>query len=291
MKKLKHVLNFLILCFLIFGFFFLNHVSSSTEQDKFKTSDCFLKVHYLDVGQGDSIFIELPNHEVMLIDAAEANMGSTITNYIQQLGYQKIDYVVGTHPHTDHIGGMAEILQNFEIGKLYMPKAISTSKTYENLLTVIKEKGLKIQTAKAGVNILNHNDLTIDILAPNQESYSNLNNYSAVLKITYQQRTFLFMGDAEAMSESEIMEDVKADVIKIGHHGSETSSSQNFVNKVDAEYGIISVGANNSYHHPSQTILDRFEQVGTKIYRTDLNGTIIITTDGNDIHVNITKGE
>ena len=248
-----------------------------------------IKIHFIDVGQGDSIFIELPNNTTMLIDAGEASKGQVVANYIKELGYSKINYLIGTHPHTDHIGGLAYIINNFSIESIYMPKAVSSSKTYENLLNTISEKALKIKTAKAGVNVFYNNNLKIDIIAPNSDSYSDLNNFSVVIKITYGNRNFLFMGDAETKSENEIMTNVFADVIKIGHHGSDTSSGQSFVNKVKAKYAIITVGSNNKYNHPYQTIIDRWTNVGSTIYRTDLNGNIVVTSDGNSLDISSTK--
>lgn len=247
-----------------------------------------LKVNFIDVGQGDSIFIELPNDKGMLIDAGENSEADKVINYIKNTGYEKIDYVVGTHPHTDHIGGLAKVIDNFDIGKIYMPKAISSSKTYENLLTTIKDNGLSVKTAKAGVNIINDGDLKVDIIAPVQ-SYSDLNNNSAVIKLVYKNRSFLFMGDAEVASENDIKESVLSDVIKVGHHGSDSSSSVEFVNKVGAKYAIISVGENNIYNHPYQEILKRWQENGAKIYRTDLDGDIVIISDGDKINVTTSK--
>lgn len=248
-----------------------------------------MKVHYIDVEEGDSIFIELPNEKTMLIDAGEAVEGKKVINYIKQLGYSNIDYVVGTHPHTDHIGGLAQVINSFDVGKIYMPKVISTSKTYENLLNIISMKGLKIQTAKVGINIINENNLLIDIIAPNNDSYSDLNNYSVVIKITHKNRKFIFMGDAETISENEILTDVTADIVKVGHHGSNTSSGQNFVDRVNAKYAIISVGSDNNYNHPNMNIVNRWENSGAKVYRTDLSGTIIAITDGNALSIETEK--
>ena len=248
-----------------------------------------MKVHYIDVEEGDSIFIELPNEKTMLIDAGEALEGKKVINYIKQLGYSNIDYVVGTHPHADHIGGLAQVINSFSVGKIYMPKAISTSKTYENLLNTISMKGLKIRTAKAGINIINENNLLIDIIAPNNDSYSDLNNYSVVIKITYKNRKFIFMGDAEMISENEILTDVTADIVKVGHHGSNTSSGQNFVDRVNAKYAIISVGSDNNYNHPNMNIVNRWVNSGAKVYRTDLSGTIIAITDGNALSIETEK--
>ena len=248
-----------------------------------------IKIHFIDVGQGDSIFIELPNNTTMLIDASESSKQEIITTYIKNLGHTKIDYLVGTHPHSDHIGGLAYVINNFSIDKIYMPNAVSTSKTYENLLTTIYNKGLKIKNAKAGTQIINNNNLYIDVLAPNSAIYTDLNNYSIVIKITYKNRKFLFMGDAEIDSEEEINRDVSADVIKIGHHGSTTSSSENFLNKVKPTYAIISVGSDNKYNHPNQAIIDRLNKINTKIYRTDINGNIVITSNGNTLDIKTSK--
>ena len=302
-KKIKNNIkrNFfeiliLLLAFLIFNnqakiknLFNQNNNQNQNQNNYINTNNDLLKIHYLDVGQGDSIFIELPNNETMLIDAAESNQSENIINYIKNLNYQKIDYVIGTHPHTDHIGGLKDIINTFEIGKIYMPKAVSTTKTYENLLQTIKDKNLKINTAKAGISIIDTDTLKINILAPNNDTYTELNNYSVVTKITYGTTKFLFMGDAEKLSENEIKEDVSADVIKIGHHGSSTSSGLNFIKKVNAKYGIISVGLNNKYNLPKEETITNWENSGTKIYLTSTNGTITATSDGTNIKIESEK--
>lgn len=248
-----------------------------------------LKVHFLDVGQGDSIFIELPTNETILIDASIKDASNKIINYLREENVSKIDYVFATHPHSDHIGGMSAVIKAFDIGQIYMPKAVTTTKTYENLLLTIKDKNLKIKTAKAGNTIIDTDDLKLVVLAPNQDSYESLNNYSIVLKLTYKEKSFLFMGDAETLSEKEITGDVQADVLKVGHHGSRTSTNQAFLNKVNPSYAVISVGLNNDYKHPHQEVIDRLEKKNIKIYRTDQNGDIIFTTDGYNIDVKVEK--
>lgn len=266
-----------------------NQNNNQNQNDYINTNNNLLKVHYLDVGQGDSIFIELPNNETMLIDAAESYQSENIINYLKNLNYQKIDYVIGTHPHTDHIGGLKNIINTFEIGKIFMPKVVSTTKTYESLLMAIKDKNLKINTAKAGTSIIDTDALKINILAPNNSIYTELNNYSVVTKITYGTTKFLFMGDAEKLSENEIKENVTADVIKIGHHGSNTSSSIDFIKKVNAKYGIISVGLNNKYNLPKEETITNWENSGTKIYLTSTNGTIRASSDGTNIKIESEK--
>ena len=248
-----------------------------------------IKVHYIDVGQGDSIFIELPNGSCMLIDAGEKECGATVANYIKKQGYSTIDYIVITHPHTDHMGGMQYIIENFNAGKIYMPKASNNTKAFENLLLAIQNKGKTITEAKAGVNILKETDLVIDILAPNGQEYESLNDFSVVVKLTYGQHKFLFMGDAETTSEKEITADVSADFVKVGHHGSTTSSSSAFVKATGAKYAIIQVGDGNSYGHPKDTILERWKNSGATVLRTDLNGTIVISTNGIEYEISYNK--
>lgn len=266
-----------------------NQNNNQNQNDYINTNNDLLKVHYLDVGQGDSIFIELPNNETMLIDAAESYQSENIINYLKNLNYKKIDYIIGTHPHTDHIGGLKDIINTFEIGKIYMPKVVSTTKTYESLLMAIKDKNLKINTAKAGTSIIDTDALKINILAPTNSTYTELNNYSVVTKITYGTTKFLFMGDAEKLSENEIKENVTADVIKIGHHGSNTSSSIDFIKKVNAKYGIISVGLKNKYNLPKEETITNWEKSGTKIYLTSTNGTIRASSDGTNIKIESEK--
>lgn len=300
-KKIKRNIkrNFFEILIILLSFLIINNQdkiknlfnqnNNQNQNDYINMNNDLLKVHYLDVGQGDSIFIELPNNETMLIDAAESYQSENIINYLKNLNYQKIDYVIGTHPHTDHIGGLKDIINTFEIGKIYMPKVVSTTKTYESLLMAIKDKNLKINTAKAGTSIIDTDALKINILAPNSETYTELNNYSVVTKITYGTTKFLFMGDAEKLSENEIKENVTADIIKIGHHGSNTSSSINFIKKVNAKYGIISVGLNNKYNLPKEETITNWESSGTKIYLTSINGTIRASSDGTNIKIESEK--
>lgn len=300
-KKIKKIIkrNFFEILIILLAFLIINNQdkiknlfnqnNNQNQNDYINTNNDLLKVHYLDVDQGDSIFIELPNNETMLIDAAESYQSENIINYLKNLNYQKIDYVIGTHPHTDHIGGLKNIINTFEIGKIYMSKVVSTTKTYESLLMAIKDKNLKINTAKAGTSIIDTDTLKINILAPNNSIYTELNNYSVVTKITYGTTKFLFMGDSEKLIENEIKENVTADVIKIGHHGSNTSSSIDFIKKVNAKYGIISVGLNNKYNLPKEETITNWENSGTKIYLTSTNGTIRASSDGTNIKIESEK--
>ena len=255
------------------------NVSASVEPPK------KLVVHFLDVGQADSILIQLPDEKVSLIDAGNAPDAATIIKYIKALGIKKLDYVIGTHPHEDHIGGMAEVVKAFDIGEIYMPKAISTTKTFENLLLTIKSKKLTISEPKAGTDIIASGDIKYSILAPTVATYKELNDYSIMTKLIYKNNAFLFTGDAEKVSEDLIIKakyNLKADVLKVGHHGSTTSTSPAFAQAVSPKYSIISVGKDNSYNHPDNIIISRLKTYG-EVHRTDLEGTIVVTSDGNKL--------
>ena len=249
------------------------------------TSGTKLKVHYIDVGQGDSEFIELPNGKTILIDAGNPENGQQIVGYIKNLGHSKIDYLVATHPHADHIGGMAAVINSFNIGSFYAPKVTTTTQTYKSLISALQSKKLGIHVAKAGTNMFKAGNLSADIIAPVSISGDDLNQYSAVIMLTYGDNRFLFTGDAGEPSESQITADVKADVLKVGHHGSSTSTSQAFLNKVKPKYAVIEVGTGNSYGHPTAATLSKLQAIGATIYRTDKDGTIIFTSDSHTITV------
>lgn len=244
-----------------------------------------LSVHYLDVGQGDSEFVQLPNGECMLIDAGDMNYGGEITEQIKSLGYDKIDYLIATHPHADHIGGMSEVIECFEIGEIYMPRAIANTATFEELLNTISDKGLSISTARSETVIEESGGLTMEFLAPCFADYDDLNNYSAVLKITYNDSSFIFTGDAENASENEMLENsyskLNADVLKVGHHGSKYSTTEEFLDAVSPEYAVISCGKDNSYGHPHSETVKRLTDAGVKLYRTDRLGEVTISTNGD----------
>lgn len=239
-----------------------------------------MAVHFLDVGQGDSIFIELPNDETMLIDAGENYNGEGILNYIEDSGYSKIDYLVATHPHADHIGSMGYIVRNFDIGSVYMPKVSANTKTYENLLESISNKGLKVKTGKSGVNIVQTDDFSADIIAPIKVDESDLNNNSIIIKLVYGDASFLFTGDAEKEELSRVNADLSADVLKVGHHGSRTSTTGDFLSRVSPQIAVISCGKDNDYGHPHDSTLELLEDFDCEVYRTDKDKTVIIETDG-----------
>ena len=246
-----------------------------------------LKVSFLDVGQADSILINA-NNKYMLIDAGNNEDGEKLVTYLKSLGIEKFDYVVGTHAHEDHIGGMDNIIDSFDIGTFYMPDVITTTKTFEDVLDSLEKKNLNFDTPQIG-STFDLGKTKIETIYVGNDS-KNLNDSSIILKLAYGNISFLFTGDTESDIEKTLLnKDIESDVLKVAHHGSNTSSSNAFLKKVNPKYAIISVGAGNSYGHPKSVILDRLEKLGTKIYRTDELGTIIVTTDGEKIEVSNIK--
>lgn len=260
--------------------------TDTTKPDYRKNSlalDSPLCVHYIDVGQGDSIFVKLPNGENLLIDAGDNDAGVDVAGYLKDLKVKEIDYLVATHPHSDHIGGMDDVINRFDIGTMYMPDVTHNTYTFSSLLDAIEENDVKLKVAKAGVNILKQESLSIDILSPNGRTYEDMNNYSAVLKITYGDTAFLFMGDAEKDIENKLKSNLKSNVIKVGHHGSYTSTGEKFLQRVSPEVAVISVGEGNDYGHPHDEVIERLKRHNIKVFRTDYDGTVVIGSDGEKI--------
>lgn len=234
-----------------------------------------LKVYFFDVGQADSILV-MNEGQTMLIDAGNNEDGEMLVQNLKTLGITKVDYLIGTHPHEDHIGGLDDIIKNFEIGTIYMPKVQTNTKTFEDVLDAVSEEDLKITTPKVG-DVFLVGQTECRVLAVDNKA-KNLNLASIVIQMKFDDMTYLFTGDAEKEVEEKIAkaEDIKANILKVGHHGSDTSSSEKFIQSVAPEISVISVGKDNSYGHPSQDILDRLEEIGSKTYRTDEVGNIFI---------------
>lgn len=245
-----------------------------------------LRVHFIDVGQGDSALIEFPNDMTMLIDGGSRPNGKTVVSYLKRVGVKNIDFLVATHPHEDHIGGLIKVVEEIPVSKVYMPRVTHTSNTFIEFISALRDKGHNLYRARNGVVILDEDGLKVEMLAPNRDSYQELNNYSAVVKVSYRELGIIFMGDAEKESEMEIEPlKAKAQIIKIGHHGSASSTSPGFLQAVNPGYAIISVGSNNDYGHPHAETLELLEKRGVKALRTDELGTIVITTDGIAISI------
>lgn len=252
-------------------------------------NDNLLVGEFLDVDQADCELFYLPDGKITLIDAGNRGDGDEITNYLKSKNIKKIDYLIATHPHADHIGGISEVINSFEIGKIFIPRVaeddIPTSKTYEDFLLSVQNKGLKLTAAKAGSTLFEGEDYKAECFSPSGTNYDNLNHYSVTVKLSYGVHSFLLTGDAEAINETEMLKagyNIDCDILKVGHHGSSSSSSVNFLKAVSPEYAVISCGSDNSYGHPHTETMQALKNLQglEKIYRTDLDKTIIITADG-----------
>lgn len=249
--------------------------------------DADLTVMYLDVGQAESILIKSQD-EYMLIDAGNNVDGEKIVKYFNHLGIEEFKYVFGTHAHEDHIGGMDEIIKKFKINNFYMPSSPTTTESFLEVLNALEEKNIKFQTPKVGTKLQLGNS-TVDVLSV-KEKAEDLNDTSIVLKLTYKNVSFLFTGDITQTIEKELLnKNISSTVLKVAHHGSKYSNSANFLKKVNPKYAIISCGVNNEYYHPHSVILEKLEKLNTKIYRTDLEGTIVALSDGNSIEFKTIK--
>ena len=252
----------------------LENVSIQTGNDCISTipQDNNLRVYCLDVGQGDSILIT-NNNKTMLIDASTNEMGSRVVKYLNDLGIKKIDYLVGTHPHEDHIGGLDNVIKSFDIGTIYMPNVVATTKTFEEVIDAISAKKLKVTSPKTGDKFTVGNaECEVMSIRNDKDDY---NNCSIVIKMDFNNVSYLFTGDAEESVESS-RKWPHIDVLKVGHHGSNTSSSKKFLEQIKPEVALISVGQGNTYGHPTQATLKRLSNIGAKIYRTDENRTILL---------------
>jgi len=221
----------------------------------------------------------------MLIDGGSRSSAQTVLGYLHSYGVETIDFLVITHPHEDHIGGLPDVIDTFDVGEIYMPRVSHDTQIFERLLTSIRDNGHRINASSAGIVILSAPDLHIEIVAPAGDSYRELNNYSTVVRLTYGNVSFLFTGDAESASENEMTGNIQADVLKVAHHGSNTSTSDSFLRRVAPTYAIIFVGAENSYGHPSEAVMSRLSAAGVSVFRTDESGTVVVTTDGETINI------
>ena len=292
-KRQNNKISLIILFIAIIGYIltmYSNYLNPSqaneTSNQNIVTTD--LKVYFFDVGQADSILITNNGHN-MLIDAGNNEDGPKLVKYIKEdLGITEFDYLIGTHPHEDHIGGLDDIINNFDIKKIYLPDITTTTKTFEDVLDAISSKELTITIPKIGETFkLGEADFTVLYTGTNS---SDLNSTSIIIKMIFGNYSYLFTGDTTSEIEKLILkENIDVDVLKVAHHGSEYSSSLEFLQKVTPSYAIISVGKNNSYNHPSTTTINRLKKYTNNIYLTSELGTILLTSDGQKINVSTFK--
>lgn len=265
-------------------------VQSGQEEKAAKAPDTSkpegtLEVHYIDVGQGDATLIKCGSH-AMLIDGGNNNKGTTVQLYLKKQGVESLDYVIGTHPDADYIGGLDVIVYKYNCETVIMPDYEKDTKTYQELVDVIHDKNMKITYPVVGEQYA-LGEAKFTIIAPNSNSYGgNANDYSVAILLEYGKNRFLFTGDAEEASEAEMLTngiDISADVYKVAHHGSRSASTQEFLNAVHPKYAVISCGEGNSYGHPHAEVLNRLRSMGVEVFRTDEQGSIIASSDGENI--------
>lgn len=249
-----------------------------------------LTVHFVDVGQADAAILQCED-DTMIIDGGNVADSSLIVAYLKKLNVPHIDYMVCTHAHEDHVGGLSAPLSVMPVGAIYAPPAESDSKAYQNFKRKAADQNTEI------IHPINYESFSlgsarVEILAC-PDNADNLNNTSIILKVTHGNKSFLFTGDAEREEEQTLLDKgmLKSDVLKVGHHGSDTSTSYTFLREVMPEYAVISVGKGNSYGHPTNEVLSRLRDADVKVFRTDLQGDIIMKSDGDNISVTTAKNE
>ena len=253
------------------------------------TAEGELEVHFIDVGNADCILVR-QGDKTMLIDAGERSSKSTLQHYLDTYKVTKFDLVIATHPHADHIGGMAYILENYPVDRFvmsYMDDAHTpTTASYENMLEALLDKDIPVDEATPGA-VYELGTARLQILAP-YEAGDEANNVSIVTRLTFGKKAFLFTGDAEKSVEKQMLSGeypVDADVLKLGHHGSNTSNSTAFLRRVDPEFAVITCGEDNDYGHPHQEVMERLDRQKVTVYRADVDGHIVFTTDGETLSV------
>lgn len=283
-KQQQKLITIIAIIIAFISFIFKDNESMSLKEQSVNnevTSD--LKIYFFDVGQADSILISNQDTNV-LIDAGNNEDGPKLVTYLQSLNIDNLEYVIGTHPHEDHIGGLDDIINNFNVENVLLPDAYTTTKTFEDVLDAVENKNLEITIPKIGDKYI-LDDLNFEVIYTGSDT-SDLNNTSIVLKMLYKNTSYLFTGDATSTSEKTMLnKNIDVDVLKVGHHGSKYSTTESFLKKVTPKYAIISVAKENSYGHPSSETLQRLENNNIKVYSTSELGTILLTSDGENINI------
>jgi beta-lactamase superfamily II metal-dependent hydrolase len=251
-----------------------------------------LKIAFLDVGQGDAILIQAPNGQTMLIDGGRAMSlaEDVIIPKLREWGAQQVDVLIPTHPDADHIGGLVGVLENYPVKLAALTGQVHTTQIYERLLTNIRDKNVPALKVRTGTTIPFDPAVQVEVLGPDEDAVQDddNNNASIVIKLTYGGTSFLLTGDAEFPENKAVLDhgfDVRSTVLKLGHHGSRTSTNEDWLQKVQPQLGIISAGQDNSFGHPHPEVVDALEKLGIQYIRTDEHGTITVTSDGTSLRV------
>lgn len=253
-----------------------------------------LQVHFIDVGQGDSILVSQGEHH-MLIDAGENDCGTKVQAYLTSQKVEHLDYIVGTHPDSDHIGGLDVVIYKFDCDRILLSSYQKDTRTYEDVLMAIREKNKQPEYPQAGEEF-SLGEASVQVLAPKAgaDYKEESNDYSIALKITYGENAFLFTGDCEEEAENDMLSsglDLTADVMKAGHHGSNSSNTEGFLQAVSPKSVVISCGEANEYGHPRAEVLNNLRSMGVSVYRTDEQGTIVANSDGKEITWNTSPSD
>lgn len=259
-------------------------LNPDSTMDTMTTDGSKLVVSYIDVGQGDATLVSKGDFR-MLIDAGKNEKGDMVVQYLKDAGVDKLDLLVGTHPDSDHIGGLDCVIDEIAVETLYMPKAQKDTKTYKDVLASMKKKNLSMDMPEVGKEYTYDDNVRLRFLSP-AKKYPDANDNSLVIQLAYGKTRFLFMGDAEETAEKDILAagyDLECDVLKLGHHGSYTATSLDFLRKADPVYGVISCGKDNSYGHPHAETLAKLEDEDVQVYRTDQMGTVSAVSDGTNV--------
>ena len=286
MDKKKKIISSIIgiIVVLLAGYFGID-----LTQDSKVSKDSQLMISYMDVGQGDAAYIKVNGNDI-LIDAGPRSNSKELLEQLKAKNIDDFELVIATHPHEDHIGGMVDVFKEYEVKAFYSPKITHTTKTYENLVKAVKDEGLKTKELKGGMVIDLGEGAKFEVFTPQKSEYEELNDYSPIMKLSFGDTSYLFTGDAEKLAEEEALAKYKtsldSDVIKFGHHGSSSSSSNAFIEAVSPKYGIISCAKDNKYGHPHRETLDIIKKYNIKTFRTDTDGEIILTSDGKSITFN-----
>lgn len=285
-RRIRRFLLFLLVALLLW-------LGISQPQEGNSGGDGFeagLSVHFIDVGQGDAALVVVDG-EFMLIDGGPGSAEKDLLRYLTAQRVGSLRYVIATHPHEDHIGGLPAVLERYSVGTLLMPDATANTNVYRNMLETASSKGVSVSKVSAG-KTYSLGDARFTVIAPSGSGYGDLNDYSVGIRLVYGSTSFVFTGDAEEISEQEMLRSgltLSADVFKAGHHGSSSSNTSALLQEMDPEYVVISCGKDNEYGHPTEAVMQRFASQGVEVFRTDTGGTVLAESDGHRVQLRYTS--